>query len=51
MGCGCKKKNTQTTTTNSVVVKEGTQTQQINVNDQQLNQIIDKINQLNNEQG
>ena len=51
MGCGCKKKNTQTTTINSVVVKEGTQTQQINVNDQQLNQIIDKINQLNNEQG
>lgn len=51
MGCGCKKKNTQTTTTtNNVVVKEGTQTQQINVDQQQLDQLIDKINDLNNQQ-
>lgn len=51
MGCGCKKNKTQTATTNTVVVKEGTQTQEINVDQQQLEQLIDKINQLNSEQG
>lgn len=50
MGCGCKKKNNQPTTSNTVVVTEGSQTQQITVDQQQLDQLIDKVNQLNEEQ-
>jgi ribosomal protein S15P/S13E len=51
MGCGCKKKNNQTTTTstNTVVIKEGTtQTQQINVMEQQVDLLVKKIEEINN---
>ena len=51
MGCGCKKNKTQAPTTNTVVVNEGSQTQEISVDQQQLEQLIDKVNQLNSNQG
>lgn len=53
MGCGCKKKN-QTTTTNStmtVKITEGTSqsSQNINIMEEQVNNLVKKIEEINSE--
>lgn len=54
MGCGCKKKNQTTTTNSTMTVKltEGNSTQpvqEINIMEQQVNDLVKKIEEINTE--
>jgi TolA-binding protein len=54
MGCGCKKKNQATTTNSTMTVKltEGNSNQpvqEINIMEQQVNDLVKKIEEINTE--
>jgi hypothetical protein len=54
MGCGCKKKNQSVTTNSTVTIKLSESSsnlppQEVNIMEQQVNDLVKKIEEINNE--
>jgi hypothetical protein len=54
MGCGCKKKNQSVTTNSNVTIKLSESSsnlppQEVNIMEQQVNDLVKKIEEINNE--